>query len=142
MSVATGTAQALPIPGAPAPMASVTATGTIMPPIAAKIGRMALRGSRSSPRTSSCLSSSPTTTKKTVSRPSVAHCSQVRCACSAAGPNGVLERLVAVLPRRVRDDQRERRGPEQDQATDLLGTQELDDVRCGFADSSPSPCPP
>jgi hypothetical protein len=47
------------------------AAGTTMPPTAATIGSAAVRGSRSSPDTSSYLISRPTTKKKIAIRPSL-----------------------------------------------------------------------
>ncbi len=63
MSVAIGIPQPRP-PGPPALTAAKSSAGTVMPPIAARIGRLAARGSRSSPHTNSRLISSPTTKKK------------------------------------------------------------------------------
>ena len=49
------------------------AAGTTMPPIAATMGTIAVRGSRSSPSTTSRLISSPTTKKKTAMSASATH---------------------------------------------------------------------
>jgi len=60
-----------------------------MPPTAARIGTIAVDGLRSWPSAISRLSSSPTTKKKIVSSPSVAHSATVRSRWSAAGPTTV-----------------------------------------------------
>ncbi len=87
MSVAMGMPQPVSEPSA---IVALTATkmpaGTIMPPIAAAAGTTASRTFESEPRTSSCLSSSPTTKKNTASRPSAAQTPSGRSRCSETGP--------------------------------------------------------
>ncbi len=54
------------------------------------IGTAALRGSRREPSVNSCLSSSPTTKKKTVRIPSDAQCSIGRARWTDPGPTTVV----------------------------------------------------
>ncbi len=95
MSVAVGIAQ--PRSASP-PVFRLTSTytsaGATMPPTAARIGTAARRGSRSSPSTTSRLSSRPTTKKKIASRPSAAQVDRLRSRCSAAGPTVVSRTAV------------------------------------------------
>ena len=69
MSVAIGMPQPW-TPACPALKARKISAGTTIPPTAAMAGRAALRGSRSSPSTSSRLISRPTTKKNRVISPS------------------------------------------------------------------------
>ena len=99
-----------------------------MPPTAAATGSAARRGSRRSPATNSRLSSSPATKKKIASSPSAAHWASVRSRCSAAGPTRRLaQRAVRLAPRRVRPDQGDDRGADQQHPADGLGAQDVAD---------------
>ena len=72
MSVAIAIAH--PRAAAPPPLARTKiAAGTIIPPIAAAIGRAAWRGEASSPTRASRFTSRPTSRKKTAIRPSLIH---------------------------------------------------------------------
>lgn len=86
MSVATGMAQPLSIPGVPKPMDAAMIAGTRTPPHAAMIGSIAALRSASLPTTSSRLSSRPATKKKTASSPSCAQVPRLRSRWSADGP--------------------------------------------------------
>ncbi len=86
MSVAVGIAQAPPSAAAPPDAARAMTAGTIMPPTAAKTGRVAARRLLSSPVSSSRFSSIPATKKKIASSPSEAQCARERSSSIQSGP--------------------------------------------------------
>ena len=87
MSVAIGMPQPVTEPSAMRLLTTTKMTaGRIMPPRAAATGTTAWAGFDSDPKTSSCLSSRPTTKKKTASSPSAAQTPSGRSRCRDTGP--------------------------------------------------------